>query len=58
MQPFQETRLSLIVRLKNRADQAAWQEFVEIYRPVIVRMAAAGLARGRATARRPSVGSP
>ena len=40
MQPFLETRLSLIVRLKNRADQAAWQEFVEIYRPVIMRLAA------------------
>ena len=39
MEPSVETRLSLIVRLKNRADQAAWQEFVEIYRPVIVRLA-------------------
>jgi RNA polymerase sigma factor (sigma-70 family) len=40
MEPSIETRLSLIVRLKNRADQTAWQEFVEIYRPVIVRLAA------------------
>jgi RNA polymerase sigma factor (sigma-70 family) len=35
-----ETRLSLIVRLKDPADQTSWQEFVEIYRPVIVRLAA------------------
>jgi RNA polymerase sigma-70 factor (ECF subfamily) len=40
MESSLETRLSLIVRLKNRADQAAWQEFVEIYRPVIMRLAA------------------
>ena len=39
MDPSVETRLSLIVRLKSRADEAAWQEFVEIYRPVIVRLA-------------------
>ncbi len=35
-----ETRLSLIVRLKDGADQVAWQQFVEIYRPIIVRLAA------------------
>ncbi|MHB1037076.1 MAG: RNA polymerase sigma factor [Pirellulales bacterium] len=40
MEPSLETRLSLIVRLKDRDDQAAWQEFVEIYRPVILRLAA------------------
>jgi RNA polymerase sigma factor (sigma-70 family) len=40
MKQAMETRLSLIVRLKDRADQAAWQEFVEIYRPIIVRLAA------------------
>jgi RNA polymerase sigma-70 factor (ECF subfamily) len=34
-----ETRASLLVRLKDRADQAAWYEFAEIYRPVIVRLA-------------------
>lgn len=39
MEPSLETRLSLIVRLANRDDQAAWHEFVEIYRPVIVRLA-------------------
>jgi len=39
MERFVETRLSLIVRLKNRADEAAWHEFVEIYRPAIVRLA-------------------
>jgi len=39
MERFVETRSSLMVRLKNRADESAWQEFVEIYRPVIVRLA-------------------
>ncbi len=34
-----ETRLSLLIRIRNPADQAAWQEFVEIYRPVILRFA-------------------
>jgi RNA polymerase sigma-70 factor (ECF subfamily) len=34
-----ETRASLIVRLRNRADQEAWYEFVEIYRPVVYRLA-------------------
>jgi len=34
-----ETRASLLVRLKDRADQAAWYEFAEVYRPVIVRLA-------------------
>lgn len=34
-----ETRPSLLVRLKNRADQQAWHEFGDIYRPVIVRLA-------------------
>ena len=34
-----DTRASLLVRLKDRADQAAWYEFAEIYRPVIVRLA-------------------
>jgi RNA polymerase sigma factor (sigma-70 family) len=36
---YPETRSSLIVRLRDRADQAAWAEFVEIYRPVIYRLA-------------------
>lgn len=34
-----ETRPSLIARLKNRDDQVAWEEFVEIYRPVVFRIA-------------------
>src|SRR5690242_8882461 len=36
-----ETRLSLIVRLKDRYDQEAWGEFLEIYRPLVYRLAAA-----------------
>jgi RNA polymerase sigma factor (sigma-70 family) len=36
---YPETRASLIVRLQADADQAAWTEFVEIYRPVIFRLA-------------------
>jgi RNA polymerase sigma factor (sigma-70 family) len=36
---YPETRASLIVRLGDRADQEAWSEFVEIYRPVIYRLA-------------------
>ncbi len=34
-----ETRASLLIRVRDRADQAAWHEFVEIYRPVIPRLA-------------------
>jgi RNA polymerase sigma factor (sigma-70 family) len=34
-----DTRTSLIVRLKDRSDQAAWAEFVEVYRDVIYRLA-------------------
>jgi RNA polymerase sigma-70 factor, ECF subfamily len=36
-----ETCHSLIVRLQCRDDEAAWEEFVAIYRPVIVRVAVA-----------------
>jgi RNA polymerase sigma-70 factor (ECF subfamily) len=36
---YPETRASLIVRLQAGADQAAWAEFVEIYQPVIYRLA-------------------
>jgi RNA polymerase sigma factor (sigma-70 family) len=36
-----ETRLSLIVRLKDRGDQEAWSEFLEIYRPLVYRLAIA-----------------
>ena len=38
-----ETRPSLIARLNDPADQIAWEEFVELYRPVIYRVA---LAKG------------
>ncbi|HUY88311.1 MAG TPA: sigma-70 family RNA polymerase sigma factor [Pirellulales bacterium] len=38
-----ETRLSLIVRLKDRRDREAWGEFLEIYRPLVYRLA---LAKG------------
>ena len=34
-----ETHASLILRLRDRADQQAWREFVEIYQPVIYRLA-------------------
>lgn len=34
-----ETRASLILRLHDRADQQAWAEFVEIYQPVVYRLA-------------------
>jgi len=34
-----DTRASLLLRVRNPADQAAWHEFVEIYWPVIHRMA-------------------
>ncbi|HVJ69743.1 MAG TPA: sigma-70 family RNA polymerase sigma factor [Caulifigura sp.] len=34
-----QTRASLLVRVRNPADQSAWHEFVEIYWPVIHRLA-------------------
>jgi len=34
-----DTRLSLLARLHDPSDQEAWREFVEIYRPVILRFA-------------------
>ena len=34
-----ETRDSLLVRLADAADEAAWREFLEIYRPLIYRLA-------------------
>ena len=37
-----ETRASLILRLQNTDDVAAWDEFVRLYRPVLYRV-----ARGR-----------
>src|SRR4051794_40438042 len=36
---YPETSASLIARLEDHADQAAWCEFVEVYRPVIYRLA-------------------
>ena len=39
MNPTPETRASLLIRVRDPADQAAWCEFVEIYRPVILRLA-------------------
>lgn len=38
MQQPSETRLSLIVRLKNAHDGAAWAEFLALYEPVILRL--------------------
>jgi len=34
-----ETRASLLIRVRDPADQVAWHEFVEIYRPIILRLA-------------------
>jgi RNA polymerase sigma-70 factor (ECF subfamily) len=34
-----ETRYSLIQRLQDTGDDAAWEEFASIYRPIIVRIA-------------------
>ncbi len=39
MLEFPETSQSLIARIKDLADEAAWNEFLAIYRPVIYRMA-------------------
>ncbi len=35
MPDYPDTRASLIVRLKDCADQEAWAEFVQVYRPLI-----------------------
>jgi RNA polymerase sigma factor (sigma-70 family) len=34
-----ETRASLLIRVRDPVDQAAWNEFDEIYRPIILRLA-------------------
>jgi RNA polymerase sigma-70 factor (ECF subfamily) len=34
-----ETRPSLLVRLKDAGDEAAWREFIEIYEPLLLRLA-------------------
>jgi RNA polymerase sigma factor (sigma-70 family) len=39
MSPSPETRPSLLVRLKDHADQAAWDEFAQVYTPVVYRLA-------------------
>lgn len=39
MAEFPETRQSLIARVKDLADEAAWNEFFAIYEPVVLRMA-------------------
>ena len=36
MQPWPETNESLILRVKDPADAAAWSDFLSIYRPVVV----------------------
>lgn len=42
MSDWPETRESLILRVKDPQDEAAWRELVSVYRPVVYRM-----ARGR-----------
>ncbi len=37
--PPQETRVSLILRVANEQDVLAWQQFVEIYQPLVFRIA-------------------
>lgn len=39
MKSIPETRASLLLRVRDPSDQAAWHEFVEIYRPLILRLA-------------------
>lgn len=39
MWDFPDTSSSLIARVKDQADAAAWTEFLAIYRPVVYRMA-------------------
>lgn len=43
MQEPPETRESLLAQMRDAGDQRAWQEFVDLYRPVVYRVA---LARG------------
>ena len=40
MTQFPETRESLMIQVKNPDNRVAWEQFVAIYRPVIVRTAA------------------
>ena len=39
MAEIPRTRASLLVRIRDRHDQTAWAEFVEIYEPVLYRLA-------------------
>ena len=39
MNEIPKTRVSLILRLRHAADAEAWQEFVEIYQPLVFRLA-------------------
>ena len=39
MANFPETRASLVMRIADAGDAAAWEEFVRIYQPAIYRMA-------------------
>lgn len=43
MHDFPETRDSLLVQVKDPGNQEAWEQFVQMYRPVILRIA---LAKG------------
>ena len=38
-EPWPETRDTLLTRLRNPADQQAWEDFVMLYQPLIVRFA-------------------
>ena len=39
MKEIPKTRVSLILRLRHSSDAEAWQDFVEIYQPIIYRLA-------------------
>src|SRR5215471_15678724 len=39
MHEFPDTRQSLLVRIRDASDQRAWAEFVELYEPVVYRLA-------------------
>ena len=39
MQETPETRASLLVRMRDPGDGAAWAEFVQVYEPVVYRLA-------------------
>ena len=36
---MEETRSTLLVRLRDRSDEEAWQTFDELYRPLLVKYA-------------------